>query len=185
MRLRDEQDREYREAEEADRRAREQNERDEAAREQQMEEERQQKELQDAIELSKKLSRDDHLQRTRSNIGSEPAAGSPGTATIRFQLPRGIKTSRRFMREDKVQVLQFIVLFYLNLKTNYFHAWYVIFSQKIFDYLEVYFADNNIDIRNFTVGTNFPKKTFVDMEATIEGESLYPNGTLFVLDADA
>jgi hypothetical protein len=57
--------------------------------------------------------------------------------------------------------------------------------QKIFDYLEVYFNENNIAVSNFTVGTNFPKKNFVDMETTIEGEGLHPKGMLFVIDLDA
>jgi carbamoyltransferase len=42
--------------------------------------------------------------------------------------------------------------------------------KKIFDYLEIFFKDNDISITNFSVGTNFPKKTFDDMTTTIEEE---------------
>jgi hypothetical protein len=105
-RLRDEQDREYREAEEADRRAREQRELDEMARARQQEEERQQKELDEAMELSRQLSKEDRLQRKRSSLGQEPASGSQDISTIRFQLPKGVKTSRRFQKTDKIEVSQ-------------------------------------------------------------------------------
>ena len=40
----------------------------------------------------------------------------------------------------------------------------------IFDFLEVYFDDNRIEINNFSVGTNYPKKNFEDMNSTVEAE---------------
>ena len=51
--------------------------------------------------------------------------------------------------------------------------------------LEIHFADNDLEIGNFSVGTNFPKKNFEDMGSTVEAEGLHPRGMLFVIDLDA
>lgn len=157
-RLRDEQDRAYRASEEADRRNREMREQEEMEARQRQQEEKNQRELADAIDLSNRLTRDSHLSQIRLRLDEEPPLG-PDISSLRFQLPKGVKISRRFRRTDKVQ--------------------------KIFDYLEVHFEDNGHEVNNFSVGTNFPKKNFEDMESTIEAEGLHPRGMLFVIDLDA
>jgi hypothetical protein len=60
-------------------------------------------ELQEAIELSNRLSHEQAVADARSSLGDEPAVG-PDVATIRFQLPQGKKITRRFMRSDKLEV---------------------------------------------------------------------------------
>lgn len=43
-------------------------------------------------------------------------------------------------------------------------------TKKIFDYLEVHFQDSGLEVNNFSVGTNYPKKNFDDTDSTIEAE---------------
>ena len=157
-RLREQQDREYREAEETDRRNRELRERAEAEERTRIEEERNAKELSEALEMSKRLENERRIASLKETLNEEPAVG-PEVSALRFQLPKGIKISRRFYKTDKIQ--------------------------RLFDFLSIHFADNGIEIKNFAVGTNFPKKNFEDMDSTIESEGLHPRGMLFVIDLDA
>ena len=82
------------------------------------------------MELSRNLDRQTQLLRKRETLSTEISDG-PDAATIRFQLPSGAKVVRRFHREDKVQ--------------------------KVYDYLDVYFADNDDSVVNVAVSTHFPK----------------------------
>ena len=157
-RLREQQDREYREAEETDRRNRELREKAEAEERSRLEEERNAREMQEALELSERLENERRISSLKESLIEEPAAG-PDVSALRFQLPKGIKISRRFRKTDTIQ--------------------------KLFDFLSIHFADNEIEIKNFAVGTNFPKKNFEDMDSTIELEGLHPRGMLFVIDLDA
>ena len=102
-RLREQQDREYRESEEADRRNREQREREEAEMSNRAEREREEKELADAIDLSNRLSRENGIENKRRSLGEEPPLGQD-VSLLRFQLPKGVKTSRRFLKTEKIQV---------------------------------------------------------------------------------
>lgn len=106
-RLREQQDREYREAAEADRLAAIRQREEAAARAAAEEEARQAAELAAAVELSQRLSREDTLRKLRASFESNPeppAAGNTDVATVRFQLPTGKKLSRRFLKTDTVQV---------------------------------------------------------------------------------
>jgi membrane protein involved in colicin uptake len=104
-RLREQQDREYREAMEADRLAQIRQREEAAAREKAEEEARQAAELAAAVEMSKQLTREDTLRKLRATFSAhpEPEAGS-NVAAVRFQLPSGKKLSRRFVKTDTVQV---------------------------------------------------------------------------------
>jgi membrane protein involved in colicin uptake len=104
-RLREQQDREYREAMEADRLAQNRQREEAAAREKAEEEARQAAELAAAVEMSKQLTREDTLRKLRATFSAhpEPEAGA-NVAAVRFQLPSGKKLSRRFVKTDTVQV---------------------------------------------------------------------------------
>ena len=156
--LREQQDREYREAEETDRRNRELREKAEAEERTRVEEERNAKELREAMDLSERLAKEQRIASLKESLCEELPVG-PDVSALRFQLPKGIKISRRFHKTDTIQ--------------------------KLFDFLSIHFADNDIDIKNFAVGTNFPKKNFEDMDKTVEEEGLHPRGMLFVIDLDA
>lgn len=108
--LREQQDREYRELEEADRLVREQREKEELERQQKEHEEQQRLELEQAIQFSKKLSHESEINERRNRLQGEPESGED-IATIRFQLPRGAKTVRRFYKSDSIQVNQGYFLF--------------------------------------------------------------------------
>ena len=58
-------------------------------------------------------------------------------------------------------------------------------KQMIYDYLHLYFAENNIEVTNFMVSTHFPKQNLEDMAATVQDLGLHPRGMLYVQDLDA
>jgi len=157
VRLREQQDREYQESAVADRQAEERQRQEEFERERREEEQKQQEELAQAVELSKQLSHADSIRKKRESL-VEPAA-LPDVATIRFQLPKGTKLSRRFHKTDT--------------------------AQSIMDFLAVHFFDNGNEVQNFTVSTHFPKMEINDMTRTVDDLSLYPRGMLYVQDLDA
>ena len=72
----------------------------------QAEEEQQRRELEEAIALSEELERESQLSRDRDSLSVRSEPSTPeSTALIRFQLPHGIKVSRKFWRDDTVEVL--------------------------------------------------------------------------------
>lgn len=105
VRLREQQDREYRESIEAEMREIQRKEEEERKKIEEEEARKQQEELEAAIELSKKLSRESTIKRLKDAfaLNPEPDNGSD-IATVRFQLPRGKKLSRRFLKNDTTQV---------------------------------------------------------------------------------
>jgi len=84
---------------------------------------------------------------------------SPEAATVRFQLPKGAKLSRRFHKDST--------------------------TQEIFDYLTLYFFDNGDTVSNFSVNMNYPKMELTDMDKTISELGLHPRGMLYVNDLDS
>lgn len=165
--LRAQQDLEYAEAMERDRVAREAVERERARREQEeraREEEAhakaQEAELQNALNLSMTLNYEKQINELRSSLPVEPSESAPDVSAIRLQLPRGGKLSRRFNKRDTVQTIH--------------------------DFLQIYFFDNQIEVKNFSVSTNYPKRELSNERATtIEDAGLHPRGMLFVQDLDA
>lgn len=97
--------------------------------------------------MSRKLSQDALVQSKRELLSSEPADG-PETCTIRFQLPKSSKLTRRFNRSDTVRTLQ--------------------------DFLLVHFHDSGSGVCNFSISThskldlNDPTQT---LEAVVSGFS--------------
>lgn len=103
--MRAEQDREFREAVELDRRAQEQRQREAELKLQQQEEESQRLELEAAIQLSEQLKKESQLQKDKKLLDEKGVPPSDeGAALIRFQLPHGVKLSRKFWRMDPISV---------------------------------------------------------------------------------
>jgi hypothetical protein len=96
-----EQDRQQREAADRERIRREDLERE---RERETAEIAQQRELQNAIDLSKSLDRERGIKILRENLKEEPGDG-PDVSNIRLQLPTGGKLSRKFWKHDTIQVI--------------------------------------------------------------------------------
>lgn len=110
MRLREQQDREYRESQEADRQEQLRREEERRQREEAEDAQRQAEEEREAIELSNRLTKEARVGRLRAYFAAhpEPAEGSSAdVSTVRFQLPQGAKLSRRFVRTDTSQVYCF------------------------------------------------------------------------------
>lgn len=166
-RLREQQDREYHESmladqREAVRRAEEQRREAEEEETRKIEEEIKQNE-----ENEKRLREENKLQNLKDFFVRNPEPPAPvggkseDVATVRFQLPKGTKLSRRFYKHDKVQI--------------------------VYDFLTVHFADSQWlgIVKNFSVTTHFPKQELDDMNLTLEDVGLYPRGMLYVQDLDS
>ena len=91
----------------------------------------------------------------------EPAAGSNGVARLRFTLPNGKKVDRRFRCHDKLEVVR--------------------------AFLIVYFHEQSVDLKNFGLSMNFPKRTFRegDWSLTLMEAGLTPQAVVMVQDLDA
>lgn len=133
----------------------------------------------------------------------EPAAG-PDISTIRFQLPKGTKLSRRFQKTDCAEVNADSSC---SLDSCQFFLLSRYCSKRIFEFLSVHFYDTGDEVRRFTVSTHFPKLEITDPSLTIEAlvntkclndtdisclfilfvffQSLHPRGMLYVQDLDA
>jgi hypothetical protein len=117
-RLREQQDREYRESIEAERLEIERQRAEEESRVAAEEEKRQQEELAAAVALSKKLSREDEIRKLKASFAAAPEPeNGPDVSTLRFQLPRAKKLTYRFRKTDKIQVRQIVLLDYRVLST--------------------------------------------------------------------
>ncbi len=127
--MREQQDSEYKAAEEADRIARLKKEQEEEELRRKKEEEIQQQELNEAIELSKSLSKQNRMLKIKERLAEEPKTIDSNVSTIKFQLPHGIKVSRNFMKIDKIQV----IIIYLLI---------IIYYNFIIYYLFIYCIDN-------------------------------------------
>jgi FAS-associated factor 2 len=105
-RLRQEQDREYLESAEEDRRMEERARLERIEREEREEAARQAQELAEAVEMSRQLTEADNLRKRREAVLANPEPPvSSEVSTVRFQLPRGTKVTRRFNKFDKAQVI--------------------------------------------------------------------------------
>lgn len=155
IRLREEQDREYKEALEADQR-REREKREEELRRE--EEERKEKEGIEREER-KRLERFNSAREILVMNGPEPDANEKGCARVRLMLPSGQRIERRFYGMDTVNVMR--------------------------SFLILYFEENKIGIENFQLNCNFPKKVLNDENATLEEEGLCPQAVVMVQDLDA
>jgi FAS-associated factor 2 len=96
------------------------------------------------------------LAKAKALIRPEPAAG--GTR-VRFVLASGQKLDRRFGNEETVAALK--------------------------AFLILHFSEQNLEIKNIALSTNFPKKTYDDEDQTLQESGLSPQSVLMVQDLDA
>ncbi|CAM9395024.1 unnamed protein product [Scytosiphon promiscuus] len=161
-RLREEQDNDYRKGLEADRRRSEAQQEERRAKERAAEEERARAEEEAAKLAREEQTRIEHLESIRSRVREEPPPGG-NTARIRLQLPNGSKVERRFDGDGTVGEIRGFVTLYLE--------------------------DNDIPIKNFSMSTNFPRKTYSqedgDDALSVVEAGLHPTAMLFVHDLDA
>mmetsp|Transcript_8129 Transcript_8129/g.10771 ORF Transcript_8129/g.10771 Transcript_8129/m.10771 type:complete len:452 (+) Transcript_8129:91-1446(+) len=157
-RLRQEQDAEYHATLQADRlrQAELQAERERKAKEE--EEERQREEMEKALEISRKLNKEATLKQKKDNLSPEPPQG-PDTTRLRLQFPNGAKVDRRFLNSDSLQVVR--------------------------DYIDIHFGENDIEIENYSISTNYPKRTFEDSQQSLLDSGLHPQAVLYIQDLDA
>jgi len=159
VRLRDEQDREYRETLEEDQR-REREKKEEIHR---REDEERRKEEEVVRVVNDKL---DRLQNAREvlnrNGEGEPDINDKSISSIarvRLMLPSGKRVERSFRGIDTIDVVR--------------------------AFLIIYFEENDIGIENFQLSSNYPKKALVDGSKTVESEGLCPQAVIMVQDLDA
>jgi FAS-associated factor 2 len=155
--LRLQQDAEYQEALRADqeRERKLQEEKELQERLQREEEEREQQKVQ---------QEQDRLDRARALIRPEPGNIKGQTTRIRFQLPTGTKLERRFENDETVGALKaFLILHFAETAT----------------------PDQDHVIKNISLSTNFPKKTYGDDSKTLQESDLCPQAVLMCQDLDA
>jgi hypothetical protein len=92
------------------------------------------------MDLSRRLNHESLVRRKREALSSEPSEG-PDIYTIRFQLPKSNKITRRFHKTDTVQTIT--------------------------DFLTVYFSDSGSNVKNFSMSTH-SKQELTDASATLE-----------------
>ena len=157
-RLREEQNREYQEALLADRmREIERNEREERERR-----EREEREERVRMEEAKERTKLEDAKMLLEKSGGEPDVSTKvGVARMRFTLPNGKRVDRRFNSSDTVEVVR--------------------------AFLTMHFDETGVDIKNFGLSTNFPKKTFGDEDSklTLEEAGLAPQAVVMVQDLDS
>ena len=155
--LREEQDREFREAEAQDRLNRERREQEEREERQRAEQAAQaERDAQEAEEIAA-AAKATAINTKKATLPDEPTAGAD-VAIVRFQLPSNAKITRRFKKDDSIQVL--------------------------YDWLDVHFYDNKSETKRFSVSTAHPKVELTNMNATVDSVGLFPRGMLYVQDLD-
>jgi FAS-associated factor 2 len=163
VRLREEQDREYRETLEADReRQRLKKEEEDRARE----EEKRLKEEQEKLEREKR----EKLEKARSLL--EKSTGEPSVISsssddsqpvkmtrVRLMLPSGKRLERKFKGDDTIDTIR--------------------------AFLVLHFEETGTVMENFQLNSNYPRKALVDGDKTLESEGLCPQAVIMVQDLDA
>lgn len=155
--LREEQNREFQETLLADQ-MREIERREAAEREQ-----RAREEMEEA-ERMKRAKEESRLEDAKSRVegaGVEPPVGAKGIASLRFTLPNGKRVDRRFNATDRVETIR--------------------------AYLIVHFHEQGIEMKNFSLSTSYPRKTFDenDDNLTLDEAGLTPHAVVMVQDLDA
>ncbi|KAL7555031.1 hypothetical protein ACHAWF_018612 [Thalassiosira exigua] len=155
--LREEQNREYQEALLADQRREAERHEAEERERREREEAEEAERLREAVEASKL----DDARATLEKAGGEPPAGSPGTARLRLTLPNGKRVDRRFRGTDEVGTIR--------------------------AFLVVHFHEQGIEMKNFGLSTNYPRRTFEAGEdgLTLEEAGLAPQAVVMVQDLDS
>eukprot|EP00553_Chaetoceros_curvisetus_P013219 CAMPEP_0204641966 /NCGR_PEP_ID=MMETSP0717-20131115/51428_1 /ASSEMBLY_ACC=CAM_ASM_000666 /TAXON_ID=230516 /ORGANISM="Chaetoceros curvisetus" /LENGTH=393 /DNA_ID=CAMNT_0051662697 /DNA_START=133 /DNA_END=1314 /DNA_ORIENTATION=- len=162
IRLREEQDREYKEALEEDQRR--EREREEEARKIAEEIQKKQHEEEEKVRLKhEKLARAREILLKEAPPPTGTSTGDRKVARIRFMLPSGKRLERRFWGSDTIDVMRAFLTIHFEDKEN---------------------GGEHV-IQNFQLSSNYPKKTLVDGEASLESEGLSPQAVIMVQDLDA
>merc|ERR1712232_1316391 len=98
------------------------------------------------------------LEEAKKLVSEEPPSG-PGVARIRLFLPSGSKVQRRFLANDKVEVIR--------------------------AYVRLYFDENKIDIENFELSSNYPKKILANNSESIQDALGGLQAVIMIRDLDA
>ena len=156
-RLREEQNREYQEALLADQMR-------EIEQREAVERERREQEEKEEAERLKKAQEESRLEDSKlllEKAGEPPLSQKTGVARLRFTLPNGKKVDRRFHSTSTIEVIR--------------------------AFLVVYFKEQGIEMKNFGLSTNYPKKTFSedDIKLTLEESGLAPQSVIMVQDLDS
>mmetsp|Transcript_6328 Transcript_6328/g.13733 ORF Transcript_6328/g.13733 Transcript_6328/m.13733 type:complete len:577 (+) Transcript_6328:62-1792(+) len=135
----------------------------EIARREEEESARREEEEREERERRKVEEEESKLAKARSllEFAGEPPAGGT-VARVRFTLPNGKKVDRRFHPGN-------------NLKA-------------VYAFLTVYFHEEGVELKNFGLSTNFPKRSFSleeEGEKTLEEVGLCPQAVVMVQDLDA
>lgn len=159
--LREEQDRDFKEALEADRKRAQDAETEKREAREKEEREEQERQLEEAKQLSIEGQKQADFARKKETMKEEPAKGAPNTTQLRITLPKGQKLERRFEFEATVQ--------------------------DLWDWIDVMLHDNGHGIENYSLNTNFPKRKYGpdDATLTLKEADLVPRAALFLQDLDA
>lgn len=158
QRLREEQNREFQETLLADQMR-------EIEQREAEERERREREDKEEAERLKEAKEESRLEDARSLVEQavEPPVGlKQGVARMRFTLPNGKKVDRRFHSSERIETMR--------------------------AFLIVHFHEHGIEMKNFGLSTNYPKKTFKaeeDDKLTLEEAGLAPQAVVMVQDLDA
>ena len=130
----------------------------ERERQRQEEREREQRRIQEEEEKERRKAQEEEerLAKAMSLQREEPTSG--GTR-IRFVLPNGKKLDRRFDNDETIGALK--------------------------AFLILHFADEDPNIKNIALSTNFPKMTYDRDDQTLQESGLCPQSVLMVQDLDA
>jgi len=148
-----EQDLAYRESLQADQ------EKDERAQE---EERRRKEEEQRIIDEERRLReeqesvtnrRRNELERKRTRLSTEPREGEPNTCDLAIRLPDGSRLKRRFYLSDTLR--------------------------DIYDYVDIC-EPAGLEIGSYDLVSNYPRKAYVESDATIESTGLGTQALLFI-----
>lgn len=155
--LRSEQDREFQETLLADQMR-------EIERQEGEDRERQEQEAKEEAERTKKAKEESQLDDAKAMMegaGEPPVGTKQGVARLRFTLPNGKKVDRRFHSVDTIETIR--------------------------AFLIVHFHEQNIEIKNFGLSTNFPRKTFKEEDGslTLDEAGLAPQAVVMVQDLDS
>lgn len=108
-------------------------------------------------EARAEMERKADVDRKAAALAEEPAAGTD-IATIRVHLPSGSKATRRFHKDVSIEI--------------------------VYDWLTVYFENNELPTRNFSLNTTHPKRELAMSSKSIEAEGLFPRAMLVCIDND-
>ena len=162
--LREQQEKEYNDSLRADQEREEALKREADERTRIMEEEEEQKALNEAMELSKKLTRQQIVEEKKNRVGDEPENDRNLNTRIQLKYPDGSRTIRRFSKLVTLDLVR--------------------------DFVDIEIITKELEIENYSLNLNFPKRTFRkdDEETkhlTLEEAGFHPQAVLFVQNLDA